>query len=252
MLRSIPKYILFILVLTATTYPQEQKNIQIEKNKEGGFNIYDNSGKLLQEVSQDNTDSLTLEKLEYIFSGSDTLNNNKQPITIFNLQGNSSNWMLLIVAILGICGTFASGYFTNKWNKKAQIEQLQKQTKIQIKKEWLDLVMSYVSDFISETHSLKMMREMYSDTEDLKELKEFVEYTKVTNKKLQGLRVKLESILDKEDKQHYELLTILSSIDQNEYEKASNENNTMEEDIFKARELVAQIYQDETQKLISE
>ena len=249
---EIIKYILFILIFTLTTYPQEQKNYHIEKNEQGGFNIYNSSGELLQEISPEKTDSITLKTLENIFSGSDTLYNDKEPIVIFNLQGNTPNWMFLVLAIVGIFGAVSSGYFINKWNKKAQIEQFQKQTKIQLKKEWSNLIITYVSEYITETITIRSMRESIVDSLKLEEWEEFYQLQREHFKKIEDLEIRFESILDKSYKEQSELLSILRKISKTRMAFNPSQTNIFYENISKAKRLTAKIYQNEMLQLIKE
>ena len=58
------------------------------------------------------------------------------------------DWLTLLIALLGIAGTFSAGYFTNKWNSKSQEEHYLRTINYELKKERIINIENAVSEFI--------------------------------------------------------------------------------------------------------
>ncbi len=46
------KLLLLTFFISAAIFPQQQKQFQIERNNQGGFNIYNDSGELIQKFTE--------------------------------------------------------------------------------------------------------------------------------------------------------------------------------------------------------
>jgi hypothetical protein len=132
------KLILIITVVYSLSIfaQNEKRTVTIDKNNQGGFNIYNSKGELVTEYSKRNTDSLSLETLNNIFFKADSKNTLVVPI--INLQEKRFDWTTIIIAFLGLVGTFSAGFYTNKLNSKSQVNQFLLQQRIERKKEWLN------------------------------------------------------------------------------------------------------------------
>ena len=143
------KIIFLFLLLTSTLFSQPNKTFYIDKNDKGGFNIYSNSGELLYEYTELNTDSVTLSTLDNIFYKTKTDNIGKQPVAVINLQDNGFNWLTLILSFVGIGGTLLAGLLTNRQNKKYQFEHYKRTTKDEEIDKWINELKNNISSFFN-------------------------------------------------------------------------------------------------------
>lgn len=146
------KKILIILALfTSLSYPQQiDKQLLINKNNQGGFNFYSNSGELLYEYSKENADSSALATLEKIYNTAKFDSTYTQPVAVFNLESSEMDYSIILVAFLGLCGTIGGLLLGNHLSNKSQLKLFRVQQKHQYKKEKLDRIKEKYSVFIAK------------------------------------------------------------------------------------------------------
>lgn len=143
------KYLLLLLILSTTSYPQ-QKYFQIEKNHQGGFNIFSNSGELLYKYTKMNTDSLSLSTLDDIFFTADSfVSDEPTKIEIVNLPEGTwwDDLMPIFSVIIGVFFGWLFSFFSQKTLTKQQ-------SNIRRKENWLN-------DFINLTADVSSVSNYY-------------------------------------------------------------------------------------------
>lgn len=153
------KIILFVLIITGSIFSQ-QKYLSIEKNSQGGFKFYNNSGEHIFEFISQNADSATLANLNKMFDKADK--NEKQQIAVINLQENGFDYNILIVSLSTLAGIFL-GWILNRKSSKHQ-------TLLQNKKEWLDKFRSKASETLSLIYSFNYNLKVVTENKATDEL----------------------------------------------------------------------------------
>jgi len=169
-------FLLFVLPIIINPQTEPTKKIYIEKNKSGGFNLYNSDKEILWKSYKENTDSVTLDLLNDVYmdakSGID-----KPEVTLVNLNEKGFDWLTLIIAILGIGGTFSSGYFVNRWNSKSQLERYKNTVQIDNVKKWISDLQENIAKFIGLNY------EFYFSS-DVLESKNFLDVSRMETAKV--------------------------------------------------------------------
>lgn len=147
--------ILIVALLPFLLFPQSDlsKRLTIDKNNQGGFNIYNSSGDLLSEHTKKNTDSLTLETLNDIFFEAD--GNNRSEIAVINLQGKGFDWTTIVISALGLLGTLAGYWYGNKLSERTQLKYFRRTYEIEKRQTWLNNLKNFYIELIEITNEDK-------------------------------------------------------------------------------------------------
>lgn len=151
-----------ILLFAATLFPQETRNISIQKNNQSGFDIIRN-GELIYEYTSKNTDSLTLSTLDYIYFEATKDSSLSTGINVINIPPeDKTNWVPFALAAIAIIGSLGAGYYGNKWSSITQLNHYNRQVRAENKRAWLERVriegtriISLISSVLSAVETLE-------------------------------------------------------------------------------------------------
>lgn len=247
---------IFLLAQSEIQY----KKINIDKNDKGGFNVYNSDGELLYEYSILNTDSAKLEILNDLFLEA-TIDRDKSEFTLIDVSKKGFDWGIVLVALLGLIGTFSAGYFTNKWNSKSQQEQYKRIVFVENRKEWVKNLQNNVAEFIGIMYEFDLVRMVYFQS-FLKDTEGSIKFSLAQDFLKDGTRIdnnvaklitKISSLIDRNNSKQKGLFDLIDGLRQKILKEDDIEKmktpSALTEDTKAIRDLLNDIIQEEQAKL---
>lgn len=171
--------LLFIMVpifLFSQAENHKAKTFYIDKNNQGGFNIYNSEGELVYGYTKRNTDSLSLQTLDEIFFEADSLNDKLTKVEIVNIPQNSlyDKYAPYLSVLIGVFFGWLFSYFSQK-------KLIREQFKLQQQKEWLAQFIETTANFSSALNAFESVLSTILRKDSPKEVKEkFIHSTEYT------------------------------------------------------------------------
>ena len=187
----------------------DKRTVTIDKNNEGGFNIYNNSGELIYEYTEQNADSSTLKTLNDIFIEAELVNDKLAKVEIVNIPQDSF-WNKYAPYFSVLVGVFFGWLFSHYSQRKLIREQF----KLQQKKDWFSDFFNISNEFKASSFHFKTAK-IYWARNWLRKTPEKNVHTNEDLIKyvddLSNKALKLSAFLDSEDKEQNNLILLLTT-----------------------------------------
>lgn len=166
---------LSLFLLLSTSFSQQHKYFQIDKNTRGDFNIYSSQGELLFEYNSKSCDSLTLKTLDNIYSEADSWNDKVTKIEIMNLPEKTIFESPIVTVLIGVL----FGWLFSHYSQKRLIRE---QFKLQQDKDWLNDFIEFNSELKAVLDAFEFMAfKILKEDTPLVEKKKFIYSTEFIN-----------------------------------------------------------------------
>lgn len=200
--------ILFLILLISCSLYAQHKYFQIEKNTQGGFNIFDNSDELLYKYTKQNTDSFSLETLNNIFFKTKALTEIPTKVEITNIPENSF-WQIifpLISVLSGVMIGWILSYFSQKRLIREQFLLHQKENQLN---DFINVMSEFNSySFFYRHEFIQRWKDLLTNNEQIGYFTKDVFYTQATEIMKKGY--KISSILNSDNEVENKLLELIS------------------------------------------
>ncbi|OGU36913.1 MAG: hypothetical protein A2315_02700 [Ignavibacteria bacterium RIFOXYB2_FULL_35_12] len=211
-------FIISLLISLSIFAQNEKRTVTFDKNTQGGFNIYSNSGELLYAYNKKNCDSTTLETLNDIFFKGDS--KNKSEVAVINLEEKGFDWSNIIIACATFIGTLGGLLLGNRLSKITQLDYYRRTLEVERRKEWIAHLGNYVAEYIGLTNEIYYQIQtmaLYNESPLKSQFHEVIcdsiKSCSITYKELQVLFIKINLLLNSENKKHDELYGVLKKAD---------------------------------------